>query len=377
MSTLKVFKQFLKIGSIAFGGPAAHIGVLEQELVSRKKWVKPQDFLDYIGIVNMIPGPNSVQLTMLIGYKICGLRGMSAAAVGFILPAFAITAALAWMYVRMGSIPLAGDILFGIKPAVIAVIAAAITRLGGKALKNPRLVIIAVLAMLSSFLGINEIWAIIGGGLLGLLWFEISRGFSGKFMSVSPLILLGLASGAAKYYSPLKLFWIFFKIGGLLFGSGYVLIAYMDAELIQNAGWLSRQQLLDAVAIGQFTPGPLLTAATFAGFLIHGWSGAVIATVAMVLPSFFYIFFLYPHIPRLRKSPHAGTFLDFVIAAAVGVMAAISIVMAAEVVVDFQAAGILIASLGAVFVFPRISAAWIILAGGMMGFLLGMIEKQI
>jgi chromate transporter len=368
---IKIFLQFLKIGFIAFGGPAAHAGLMEHELVSRKKWLKPQAFLDYLGAVNLIPGPNSTQLTMLAGYQLRGFWGMVAGGMGFVLPAALITGVLAWVYVRTGDIPAIGGLFYGIKPAVIAVIAAAILKLGQKAVKNVWLGALGVITLAAYLFGLNEITAIIGAGVLGMAAFAARRGLgSGKGAgALAPFILLNGGLAAATQYSALKLFWIFFKIGALLFGTGYVLVAYMDGELVEKAGWLTREQLLDAIAIGQFTPGPILSAATFAGYIIDGWQGAAIATAAIFLPSFAFILLLYPLIPRLRKSPFTAAFLDSVNVGAVAVMAGVSLVMALEVVVDWGALLILLAALAALLGpwKKKPGAVWVILGGAVLG----------
>lgn len=375
LSILKIFLQFLKIGLVAFGGPAAHAGVMERELVSRRKWISSQNFLDYLGAVNLIPGPNSTQLTMLAGYQLRGIAGMLAAGMGFILPAALITGVLAWVYVSMGQIPAVDSIFYGIKPAVIAVIAAAIYKLGRKSLKNIWLGALAVVTLAATLLGLNEITAILGAGVIGMTAFAASKGFRGdkNTRSLAPFLLLNTVLTAGTHYTTLKLFWVFLKIGALLFGTGYVLVAYMDGELVQNAGWLTREQLLDAIAIGQFTPGPILSAATFAGYLIEGWKGAVVATTAIFLPSFVFIILLYPLIPQLRKSPYTSAFLDSVNVAAVAVMLSVSIMMTIEVVADWGSAIIMALSFIMVFGFPRLSAAWIVLAGAIIGYLLQLI----
>lgn len=371
MSIWVLFRQFLKIGLIAFGGPAAHAGLMERELVERKKWISRQTFLDYLGAVNLIPGPNSTQLTMLAGYQLRGFRGLLAAGLGFIIPAAAITGVLAWLYVGMGMIPMVGSLFYGIKPAVIAVIAAAILQLGRKAVKNQWLASLGGLVLLANLAGLNEITAILGAGVLGLLAYVARKGWggSGNAGSLSPFLLVQSLVITGTQYSGLKLFWIFFKIGSVLFGSGYVLVAYMDGELVEKADWLTREQLLDAIAIGQFTPGPILSAATFAGFLIQGWTGALLATTGIFLPSIFLILLLYPLIPRLRRSPLTAAFLDSVNVAAVAVMLAVSLLMARQVVTDPGSTIILILSLLTVFRFPKISSAWIVLAGALLGML--------
>lgn len=394
-----LFLQFLKLGFIAFGGPAAHASLMERELVSRKKWLSHQTFLDYLGAVNLIPGPNSTQLTMLTGYNLGGVPGMLVSGFGFIFPAALITGILAWLYVTMGELPAFENMLLGLKPAVIAVIAGAVFKLGKKALKNKWLGILGIIAIAAILLGLSEIFTILGAGAAGMLTFTIYRALipqnkkkegdrtskneeqkqhpppktarnkkSNGLFSFSPLLLLDAGLTGVAAVSTLKLFWIFFKIGAVLFGSGYLLVAYMDGELVERLAWLTREQLLDAIAIGQFTPGPILSAATFVGYVLNGVPGAIAATIGIFLPSIVFILVLYPIIPRLRKSVYSAAFLDSVNVAAVAVMLAVSISMAIEVATDWQSIAILVLALGAVFVMKKVSSVWIILGGAALGF---------
>lgn len=376
MPITRIFLQFLKLGLIAFGGPAAHAALMEQELVTRKKWLKPQTYLDYLGAVNLIPGPNSTQLTMLVGYQLRGFWGMVAGGMGFVLPAALITGMLAWLYVELGHVPAIESLFYGVKPAVIAVIAGAILKLGKKALKTIWLGILGTITLLAALLGLNEITAILGAGVVGMLVFAIRNRFKGwkSTKSLAPFALLNIAGTGIATYSTLKLFWIFFKIGAVLFGTGYVLVAYMDGELVEKAGWITRDQLLDAIAIGQFTPGPILSAATFVGYLLEGWKGAAVATAGIFLPSFVFIMILYPIIPRLRKSPFTAAFLDAVNMGAVAVMLAVSLVMAREVVVEPAAAVIMALALLAVFGQKRFGAVWVIVGGAVLGLLVPLVS---
>jgi len=369
VSLLRIFLQFLKLGSIAFGGPAAHAGLMEQELVTRKRWLTAQTYLDYLGSVNLIPGPNSTQLTMLVGYRLRGFGGMVAGGLGFVLPAALISALLAWVYVHLGHVPFVESLFYGIQPAVIAVIVGAIYKLGKRALKDVWLGVLGALVLTATLLGLNEITAILGAGVVGMTAYAAKSGFGGgkHVRSIAPFLLLQALGSAATGYSTLKLFWIFFKIGAVLFGTGYVLVAYMDGELVEKAGWLTREQLLDAIAIGQFTPGPILSAATFAGYLLEGWKGAAVATAGIFLPSFFFIMVLYPIIPRLRRSPFTAAFLDSVNMGAVAVMLSVSVVMTTEVAADLPAAIIMVLALIAVLAFKRLSPVWVILAGAIAG----------
>lgn len=374
VSLWQVFTQFLKLGFIAFGGPAAHTALMEREIVQRRGWLSQQLFLDFMGSVNLIPGPNSTQMTMLTGYKLRGFWGMLASGLGFIVPAAIITGVLAWLYVRLGHLPHIEAFFFGLKPAVIAVIAGAILQLGRKAVKGLWLALLAAMVLAATLLGLNEITAILGAGALGMAVFAIHKGFrgSGNLKNIAPFVLLQTAGLAAPLTTG-KLFLVFLKIGAVLFGSGYVLVAYLDGELVQKLGWLSREQLLDAIAIGQFTPGPILSAATFVGYVLQGWTGALVATIGIFLPSFVFIVILYPIIPRLRKSPYTAAFLDSVNVAAVAVMLSVSIVMTMDVAADWRAALIMAAALAVVFTFKKISSVWIILGGAALGYALSLV----
>jgi chromate transporter len=372
LSIMQLFLEFFKIGFIAFGGPAAHAGLMERELVGRKKWITSQMFLDFLGAVNLIPGPNSTQLTMLVGYRLRGIAGMLATGFGFIIPAALITGVLAWLYVRMGHVPAVEGLLFGLKPAVIAVIAAAILQLGRKAVKNVWVGLLGIATLGLTLWGLNEITVILGAGAFGALAFSAYKGFRGEkgIHTLAPFLLLNSVVWAGTHYSALKLFWVFAKIGAVLFGTGYVLVAYMDGELVEKLGWLTREQLLDAIAIGQFTPGPILSAATFVGYVLDGVPGALLATAGIFLPSFVYIMVLYPLIPRLRQSPYTAAFLDSVNVAAVAVMLSVSIQMTIDVATDWRAGLILVLALGGVFGLKKISPVWIILGGGLLGLLI-------
>jgi chromate transporter len=319
---------------------------------------------------------------------------------GFVLPAALITGILAWLYVSYGQIPAVEGLFFGLKPAVIAVIAGAIFKLGQKALKGLWLGVLGVITLAATLVGLNEIMAILGTGALGMLAFAAWKHFPGRdkqdltdrdkqdppkrsgtsgkagasgnssLKSLAPFLLLNAGLATAAQYSLLKLFWVFFKIGALLFGTGYVLVAYLDGELVEKLGWLTREQLLDAIAIGQFTPGPILSAATFVGYLLDGVPGAIVATTGIFLPSFAFILILYPIIPKLRKSPYTSAFLDSVNMAAVAVMLSVTILMTVEVGADWRAAAILAAALGAVVGLKKLSSAWIILGGALVGLIL-------
>jgi chromate transporter len=348
---------FIKMGFTAFGGPAAHIAFMEDEIVRKRKWMDDQHFLDLVGATNLIPGPNSTEMAIHCGHERAGIPGLFVAGLSFILPACLITGILAFFYKQYGALPEVEPFLVGIKPAVLMIIAGAVLKLGKKAIKNKRLAIIGLAAAAGGIAGGNTALLIIGLGLVGLFWFETMRRREARALAVEPVSLL-------------LLFFVFFKIGALLFGSGYVLIAYFETELIENLGLLTRAQLLDAIAVGQFTPGPLLSSATFVGYLIGGIPGAAVATLGMVLPSTLFVWILNPLVPRMRGSKIFGNFLDAVNAAAVGVMAGVAILLGRQVLVSWQA--VLIAALAAITVFgpKKISSVWIVLGGSLIGRLL-------
>jgi chromate transporter len=368
----EVAALFLKLGCIAFGGPAAHVALMEDEIVHKRKWMDRQHFLDLMGATNLIPGPNSTQMTMHCGYERAGKAGLFVAGISFILPAVVITGALAWLYVTYGQLPRVEPFLTGIKPAVLAIIAGAILKLGRKALKGWELGILGTAVLSASLLGVNEILALLGAGVLGAVYFYLTREGTGSLKSWTGILLLPASIKSLGGVTTLKIFWIFLKVGAVLYGSGYVLFAYLDAELVAR-GWLSRQQLIDAVAVGQFTPGPLLSTATFIGYQLTGLPGAVMATAGIILPSFLLVLLLNPLIPRMRQSKLLGWFLDSVNIAAVAVMLAVLYNMGRETLTDWK--GIVIAALAAAvtFGFKKAGAVWVVLGGAVLGYILSLI----
>ena len=372
---------FLKLGVTAFGGPAAHIAMMEDEVVTRRGWMTRERFLDLIGATNLIPGPNSTEMAIHIGFVRAGIVGLVVAGVSFILPAALLTLGCAWAYDQFQTVPEAEALLYGIKPAVIAVILSAVWRLGNTAAKGPFLIVIGLLVMLSVLFGINEIIALLSGGIVGILWQLGSRLGKGKTLlgfawlpSSNLTLSVTAASPSSVTLTSLGLF--FLKIGCVLFGSGYVLIAFLQGGLVEQYQWLTQQQLLDAVAIGQFTPGPVLTTATFIGYVLAGPLGALVATLGIFGPSFLFVLATNPLIPRLRQSAVAGAFLDAVNASAIGLMAAVTVELARHTLIDWEtkqvdwAAG-LIALASAVVLFRyKVNAAWLVLGGAMIGWLL-------
>ncbi|WP_397363789.1 chromate efflux transporter [Olleya sp. R77988] len=359
---------FFKLGCFAFGGPAAHIAMMEDEVVSKRKWMTRDYFLDLIGATNLIPGPNSTEMTMHCGYERAGKKGLFVAGIAFIFPAIVITAILAFLYVKYGKLPEVAPFILGIKPAVLAIIASAVLKLGKKAVKTIELAVLAVLVLVASLLGVNEVLALLTAGVLGMFYFYIKEKRVSSLKSISPLFFLSGFGFTLTKISALNVFWVFLKVGAILYGSGYVLFAYLDAELVTR-GWLTRVELIDAIAVGQFTPGPVLSTSTFIGYQLSGFSGALAATTGIFLPSFLFVLILNPFIPKMRNSKILRYFLDAVNVAAVAVMLAVLIIMAKETLLDWQA--IVIALISTLLVFrTKTSPIWIIIIGSVLGYIL-------
>ena len=364
-TTGEVARLALKLGFTAFGGPAAHIAMLHEEVVTRRKWLGEQRFLDLLGATNLIPGPNSTEMVIHVGFIRAGYPGLLAAGLGFILPAAAIVLALAWLYVQYGTTPTGEWLLYGIKPVIIAVVLQALWGLGRKALKGPLLAAAGVAVFVGYLAGLNELLLLFGVGLLVAV-IRTGRGrWAGGRMAalVIPWLAVAPPAGAA---SLSQLFLVFLKVGGLLYGSGYVLLAFLHNDLVINLGWLTDQQLLDAVAVGQFTPGPVFTTATFVGYVVAGWPGAVVATVGIFLPSFLFVAALSPLIPRMRRSAGLAALLDGVNAAALGLMAAVTWQLGRAALVDWLTVLLALLAAGLLLRF-KINSAWLVLAGGLAG----------
>ena len=367
----------LKLGLTAFGGPAAHIAMLRDEIVTRRRWVSDAYFLDLLAATNLIPGPNSTEMLIHAGYHRAGRLGLLVAGLLFILPAALITLVFAWLYEQYGTTPQLEAMLAGVKPVVIAVIVQAIWGLGKTIAVRPALILVSVVAFGLSLSGVNELIVLIGLGLAVMLARVTSvRGF-GAFLPAIPAIYDGLQRSSdwipllatvAEPYSPLRLFLEFLKIGATLYGTGYVLLSFLQQDFVQGLGWLTEPQLLDAVAVGQFTPGPVFTTATFVGYLVGGWGGAALATIGIFLPAFILVAVTHPLVPKLRASPWSAGFLDGVSAAAVGMMAAVTVVLGrAAIAGPFTAALAILAAL--LLIRLRVNSAWLIAAGGLLGVL--------
>lgn len=364
----EVASVFFKLGCLAFGGPAAHIAMMEDEIVVKRKWMTRDYFLDLIGATNLIPGPNSTEMTMHCGYERAGKKGLFVAGLCFILPAIVITGFLAYLYVEYGELPEVKPFIFGIKPAVLAIIASAIIKLGKKAIKSTELTILGIGVLTASLLGVNEVLALLMAGIIGMGYFYLKERIQNKAFSIGPIVLVIGVNETLVKLSAIKVFWVFLKVGAILYGSGYVLFAYLDAELVSR-GWLTRAELIDAIAVGQFTPGPVLSTSTFIGYQLSGFLGAIAASVGIFLPSFLFVLILNPFITKMRASKILKHFLDAVNVAAVAVMLAVLIVMTRDSLVDWRA--VTIALLCAYLTFgAKISTMWIIAIGALLGYLL-------
>ncbi|MBI4636290.1 MAG: chromate efflux transporter [Candidatus Rokubacteria bacterium] len=368
----EVVGLFLKLGFIGFGGPAAHVALMRDEVVRRRKWVSEEGFLDLLGMTNLIPGPNSTEMAIHLGYVRAGWPGLVAAGACFIAPAMLIVLALAWAYVRYGAQPQVAWLLYGIKPVIIAIVVQATWALLRAAVKSSLLAVVGAAVLGLSLIGANEIALLFGGGLAMMLAGSVRRGWAGA--AGAPLLMLlggpgpawALAAGGAASASLGTLFLTFLKIGAVLYGSGYVLLAFVRNDFVHRLGWLTDRQLLDAIAIGQFTPGPVLTTATFIGYVIGSWPGAVLATVGIFLPSFVFVAASHPLIPKIRASRLTAGFLDGVNVAALGLMAAVTWELARAAIVDGLTA--VLALLAAVLLIRfRANSVWLILGGGAMG----------
>jgi chromate transporter len=385
---------FLRLGITAFGGPAAHIGMMQDEVVRRRKWMTKEQFLDLYGATNLIPGPNSTEMAIHIGHHRAGWAGLAVAGTCFILPASLITLGLAWVYTRFGSLPEAGWLLYGVKPVIIGVVLQALWSLGRTAVKTKQLGAVAIACVMANVLGANELLVLFGAGVLLMALRRLSRhekppgssslpssgassssGESGTSSSSSLWIAAAPVAGAAGAgasaaavtpFGLLPLFLTFAKIGAVLFGSGYVLLAFLRTDLVDRLHWLTEAQLLDAVAAGQVTPGPVFTTATFIGYVLGGTPGAAVATLGIFLPAFFFVAASGPLVPRLRRSAAAGAFLDGVNVASLALMAVVTFQLGRAAVTDWLT-GALAAASAFLLVRYRLNSAWLVLGGAIAG----------
>jgi len=356
---------FLKLGTIAFGGPAAHIAMMDLEIVNRRQWLSREKLLDLLGVTNLIPGPNSTELAIHIGYERGGWRGLIIAGSCFILPAMLIVWILAAIYVRYQQLPQLEWVLYGIKPVIIAIVVQALWQLGKKAIKDIPTIIFGVAVVAAFFLGVNEILLLLLAGL-GVMLIKNFNGTVGAWLlPVSGVIAVG-NSPIAPPATWLNVFLFFLKIGSVLYGSGYVLLAFLQRELVERNQWLTSQQLLDAIAIGQVTPGPVFTTATFIGYLLAGNAGAIASTIGIFLPAFVLVAVINPWVPKLRQSPWVSSALDGVNAASLGLMAAVTFTLGQATLVDLLTVVLALVSAIAVFRF-KVNSAWLVFAGGIVG----------
>ena len=365
-------RLFLKLGMVAFGGPPAHIAMMEDEVVSRRGWLTREQFLDFLGATNLIPGPNSTEMAIHVGRVRAGWMGLLVAGASFILPSAVMVTALAWAYVRFGSLPQVSGMLYGFKPIVIAVIVQAVLKLAKSAVKSRWLGVVGAVAVVATALGVDQLTVLAGGGLLtGVVhWLRSSRRTS---VSVPAVVTGGTGlsgiiagSGVVAPFSMTALFLVFLKIGAILFGGGYVLVALIRSNLVARLGWINERQLLDAIAMGQVTPGPLSTTATFIGYLLGGVPGAVVATVAIFLPAFFFVAISGPLVPRLRQSPLAGAVLDGVNVAALALIAVVTWQLFRAAVVDWTT--LVLAGVSFFLLLRyRINSVWLVLGGAVVG----------
>ncbi len=372
---VQVGALFLKLGVIGFGGPAAHVAMMHDEVVTRRKWLNDQQFLDLVGATNLIPGPNSTEMAIHIGFLRAGWLGLIVGGAAFILPAMLIVTALAWVYAQFGSTVQAAWLLYGVKPVVIAIIAQALVMLGRKAAKSSLMAAVGLGVLVLYFLGVNEIALLFGGGIVAMVSANARRLQKQALgIALMPLTGLGVSALGAMPFSLSALFFTFLKIGAVLYGSGYVLLAFLRADFVTRMGWLTDQQLLDAIAIGQITPGPLFTTATFIGYLLGDVPGAVLATLGIFLPAFVCVAISNPFIPRLRESALFSGLLDGLNVASLGLMAAVTVQLGLASLIDPLT--ILVALAAAVLLIRfKVNATWLVLAGALIGLLSALLRQ--
>ncbi len=367
-------RLFFRLGATAMGGPAAHIAMMEDEVVRRRKWVTREHFLDMLGAVNLIPGPNSTEMALHIGERQAGWMGLIVAGASFIVPAFLIVLAVAWAYVRFGTIPTARGLLYGVKPVIIAVVLQALWGLGQSAIRSRILAALAVVAVVAAMLDVNDLVVLIGGGVVMVaIKLAMERGGIRALVpwpALAPAAMVLSAAGAATAFSLTTMFLFFLKVGAVLFGSGYVLLAFIRSDLVDHLHWMTNAQLLDAVAVGQVTPGPVFTTATFIGYMLGGVRGAIVATIGIFLPSFIFVSISGPLIPKLRRSAMAGAFLDGVNVAAWALMVAVTYYLGRDALVDVVTIVLAVVSAVALLRY-RINSAWLVIAGGLIGIAVG------
>ena len=366
---------FLRLGITAFGGPAAHIAMMRDEVVDRRRWMTDSEFLDLLAATNLIPGPNSTEMAIHVGYRRGGLRGLFTAGICFIVPACLLVMLIAWGYTRYGETPQVAWLTYGISPVIIAIILQAVWKLarsvGGGATSAAIGLVVTGLAIS----GVNELALLAGGGIIALAARRLSRGTMTSVLVVLAAMsttTIGAATAAATAAVPVtvtRLTLFFLKVGSILFGSGYVLLAFLRADLTDRWSWLTEQQLIDAVTVGQVTPGPVFTTATFIGFLLDGWRGAILSTIAIFAPGFVFVAVTHPLIGRLRASSVASGLVDGVVAASLGLMIAVTWHLGRAAIVDLPTA-VLLAASGSALAVWRPNSTWLIAGGAILGWLL-------
>ncbi|HEX7087939.1 MAG TPA: chromate efflux transporter [Vicinamibacterales bacterium] len=372
-SLLELARLFLRLGVTAFGGPAVHIAMMEDEVVRRRPWLTREQFLDFLGATNLIPGPNSTEMAIHIGFVRAGWPGLLVAGLSFIVPAALIVGAIAWVYVRFGTLVQAEALLYGVKPVAVAIVAQALVRLARTAVRSWTLALVAAACVVAAAAGVHELILLpaAGGVMAASALVRRPGGMArhGLAVCAAGAATTTLAAQAAVPATPVGLwpiFLVFAKAGALLYGSGYVLFAFLRADLVERYRWLTEAELIDAIAIGQVTPGPLFTTATFVGYVLGGTPGAAIATAGIFLPAFVFVALMGPIVPRLRRSAAAGAALDGVNAAALALMTVVSWQLGRTALVDPLTVALAAISLFALVRF-RVNSAWLIAAGGLAG----------
>ncbi len=369
---------FLKLGTIAFGGPAAHLAMMEEEFVRRRHWITHVEFLDRLATANLIPGPSSTEVAIFVGQLKRGWRGLIVAGCCFILPAAVIVSVIAWAYVRFGSLPKVEGVLSAIKPAVVAIVIQALGKLGRTGVRTPLLAVIAVLAAGLSLVGVSPVLVLVFAGLVSAAALRMKNRLVGagvglkKVVGLPKVVVAAMAVAATGAVFPVglvRLFLSFLKIGSVVFGSGYVLLAFLQTEFVERLHWLTEKQLIDAVAVGQFTPGPVFTTATFIGYVVAGWMGAAVATVGIFLPGFVLVAVSGPLIPRLRRSAVAAAALDGVVAGSLALMAVVAMQLGKASIVDRTTLVVFGVSLIALLRF-RVNSAWLVAAAAVVGWVM-------
>ncbi len=371
-SLTELARLFLRLGITAFGGPAAHIAMMRDEVVERRHWLTDTEFLDLLAATNLIPGPNSTEMAIHLGYKRGGLPGLLLAGSCFILPACLIVGAIAWGYVRYGDTPQVGWLMYGVSPVIIAIVAHALWKLGKSAVKGPLSALIGALVAGLALAGWNELGLLALGGVV-MVGARLGRpGIAAGMLAAlgaGGTLFAQVAATAAVPVTLTRLTLFFLKVGSILFGSGYVLLAFLRADLTDRWGWLTDQQLIDAVTVGQVTPGPVFTTATFIGYLLGGWAGATLATIGIFTPGFLFVAISQPLLPRLRESATTGALLDGVVVASLGLMASVTWHLGRSAIVDVPTVGLTIVA-AAILLTLRPNSSWLVLGGGAAGWVL-------